>query len=75
MPVRDRRKWPNRSGRLLEEEGVYSKVNLGTKVPTRTMGIRLCIPDTICTERDQQDFESPMQGSMPRQAARMVIIL
>jgi diguanylate cyclase (GGDEF)-like protein/putative nucleotidyltransferase with HDIG domain len=34
------------------------------------MGIRLCIPDTICTKRDQQDFESPIQGSMPRQAAK-----
>src|SRR5271167_2465544 len=45
-------------------------VNLGTKLPTRTMGIRPCIPDTICTKRDQQDCVSSIQESMPRQAAK-----
>jgi hypothetical protein len=55
-------------GLELRRNARFLKVNLGTKLTTRTMGIGFFIPDTVCTKKDGRNLARRSRNACPHNA-------
>jgi hypothetical protein len=66
------REWLTMFGLEFRRKPVSSRVNLGTKLTTRTMGTASFIPDTVCTEEeDRWNFGCRSRNECPHKAPEM----